>query len=471
MIEFSKYGEAALDGMITEMSSAQVGQRNATLNRCAYSFGQLAASGAIPETASELLMTAAKNVGMPEREIKTTFRSGFEYGKRNPRTAPQNDWQRSTVSKAWRVPQIMPQPKPQPSFIDVETVKETLKPEFHKNNNFVLWLRKLVGDELASRAIADYFVGTSKRWAGATALPQIDVNGRCRGIKVMLFNPETGKRIKEPSNHIDWAHGKNCLNIEGYNLVQCAGGEHLIRNNTRPVALCESEKTAILGSIYEPDYIWLSVGNIDGLGGEKGGLSQKCDVLRGLHVKLYPDKKAFNFWCNRAELLSKICASVSVSEDMLNFECSHTDDPDIGDLFTMYSPEEYQRKYRHSTVNTEQKKQQPAAVMAENSAVKNSVVDNPVVAAMASKNPTLLRLIKEFNCEVTGTYKAEPKQTQYLTAAEIAKKLPNYDSYSVDDVCRRIGIKQTQITDLINKKLLYYIELTGTYCYCGFVPF
>ena len=42
----------------------------------------------------------------------------------------------------------------------------------------------------------------------------------------MLYNSETGKRIKEPYNHVTWVH--SVLHKDDYNLKQCFFGEHLL---------------------------------------------------------------------------------------------------------------------------------------------------------------------------------------------------------------------------------------------------
>jgi hypothetical protein len=59
--------------------------------------------------------------------------------------------------------------------------------------------------------------------------------------------------------------------------------EHLLRDNTKMVAIVESEKTAIIASIYLPDMIWLACGGC-------GNLSLKlCEPLKGRKVVLFPD--------------------------------------------------------------------------------------------------------------------------------------------------------------------------------------
>jgi hypothetical protein len=75
----------------------------------------------------------------------------------------------------------------------------------------------------------------------------------------MLNNPTTGKRIKEPFNHINWA--QKVLKEPEYELKQCFFGEQLI-DKSKPVAIVESEKTAVIASGYLPQFIWLAAGSI-----------------------------------------------------------------------------------------------------------------------------------------------------------------------------------------------------------------
>ncbi len=52
------------------------------------------------------------------------------------------------------------------------------------------------------------------------------------------------------------------------------------------VALVESEKTAIIASVYFPDFIWIATGGSDGCKWTQRGV---CKVLEGRSVILYPD--------------------------------------------------------------------------------------------------------------------------------------------------------------------------------------
>ena len=178
-----------------------------------------------------------------------------------------------------------PQPKPA-SFISNEVFKASLKA--YEANCFVQYLNELFGVEVASELIKKYFIGTSKHWQGATVFWQINKNGKVRTGKIMLYNATTGKRIKEPFNHINWVH--SALKMPEFELRQCLFGEHLLIDKAKPVAIVESEKTAVIASVYRPEFIWLATGGKDGLKAEF------CSVLAGRTIKLFPDLNCFDKW-------------------------------------------------------------------------------------------------------------------------------------------------------------------------------
>src|SRR5690606_29451099 len=88
-----------------------------------------------------------------------------------------------------------------------------------------------------------------------------DDQGNTRTGKIMLYDPETGKRVKEPFNHFQWAHTllKKHRKAENFSLEQCLFGLHLTQGADR-VAVVESEKTAIVASVSYPQYVWLATG-------------------------------------------------------------------------------------------------------------------------------------------------------------------------------------------------------------------
>lgn len=176
----------------------------------------------------------------------------------------------------------------------------------YDNNNFALILLKLFGYKDAVRLLTLYEIGTSKKWQGANIFWQIDLNGIIRTGKIMLYDIETNKRVKQPYDHISWVH-KDVLK-DSYELKQCFFGEHLINQyKLKPIAIVESEKSAIICSYFMPEYVWLSAGNINGLSIEK------FKVLKGRKVILFPDlNKGFEIWKKQASEFKNI-AEVKVS--------------------------------------------------------------------------------------------------------------------------------------------------------------
>jgi hypothetical protein len=163
-----------------------------------------------------------------------------------------------------------------------------------------------VGEEATREAIKRYFIGTSKHWDGSTVFWQIDGCGVIRTGKIMQYDSQTGKRVKAPVNRITWVH--SVLKLPDFYVSQCLFGEHLLRDATKTVAIVESEKTAIIGSVYSPDMIWLACGGSEGLN------IDKCQCLKGRTVILYPDCGMFAKWNDKAKELQAICKSVSVSD-------------------------------------------------------------------------------------------------------------------------------------------------------------
>ena len=165
-------------------------------------------------------------------------------------------------------------------------------------NNLVEFLRLLFGDDTTQRLIERYYIGTSKHWYGATVFWQVDLNKQVRTGKIMLYNATNAKRVKLPFNHITWVH--TALKLPDFELSQCLFGEHLLHDTTKPVAIVESEKTAIIASAYMPAYIWIATGGLSNL------TPQKCSILKGRQVHLYPDLNAFDAWQAKANELGLI---------------------------------------------------------------------------------------------------------------------------------------------------------------------
>ena len=221
-----------------------------------------------------------------------------------------------------------------PSFIPVELFKASLKsPE---TNHFVKFLIDLFGIEITNKLISKYFIGTSKYWNSATVFWQIDISGKIRTGKIMLYSPTTGKRIKEPFNHINWVH--KVIKQPEFELKQCLFGEHLLHDKTKPVAIVESEKTAVITSVYLPQFIWLAVGSLTNLNAEK------CGILKGRTVTLFPDLNGFEKWNNKAKELSHL--TIFTVSDLLERKATEAEKKqgfDLADYLTKFDYKKFEQ--------------------------------------------------------------------------------------------------------------------------------
>ena len=170
-------------------------------------------------------------------------------------------------------------------------------------SNFVRFLCEILTDEQIHSIGENYALGATRN--KEVIFWQIDMFGKVRTGKIMQYNPETGRRLKHESGAIDWAHNKlkkSGTLPEDFNLRQCFFGEHLLKLYPgKPVAIVESEKSALIASAVLPDLVWLAAGNLNGLSIEK------TKVLKGRNVTLFPDLGAFEKWSDKARIIEKEC--------------------------------------------------------------------------------------------------------------------------------------------------------------------
>ena len=168
----------------------------------------------------------------------------------------------------------------------------------------------------------------------------------------MLYNSETGKRIKEPYNHVTWVH--SVLHKGDYNLKQCFFGEHLLpEDKSRPVALVESEKTALIASYYLPQFLWIASGG-------KNGCFNANSLFRSgrRSVVLFPDLGATDYWQSKIGLMK----SYGIEVRMFDY------------METNATENERKRGVRHSRLSaqSEARRSYPATDDKEKSSLENT---------------------------------------------------------------------------------------------------
>ena len=220
------------------------------------------------------------------------------------------------------------------SYMDLGIVNQSLRG--YPANKLFQFLSAQFGEAETLKLMKRYKVGTSKYWDGATVFWQTDNQNKVRTGKIMLYNSETGKRIKEPYNHVTWVH--SVLHKGDYNLKQCFFGEHLLpEDKSRPVALVESEKTALIASYYLPQFLWIASGGKNGCFN-----ANNLSVLAGRNVVLFPDLGATDYWQSKIGLMKSYGIEVRMFDylEANAIENERKEGYDIADYLLKVKPDE-----------------------------------------------------------------------------------------------------------------------------------
>lgn len=244
------------------------------------------------------------------------YKSGYLKVMREDEQKTQTNYYRSLK------PSIKPRQAAIP-FIPVDVYRKSLSS--YDRNNFYRYLCSLFHQETAIALMQRFNVGTSRYWNGATVFWQIDTSGQVRSGKIMLYNSGTGKREREvlqdgsKRSLINWAH--SVLKLRDFNLQQCLFGlrQLTVLPATMPVAIVESEKTAIIATVYLPGFIWLACGSLTNLSREK------LEPLAGRKIALFPDLNAYDTWQARAREIQKALPYHITISDLLETRASDAD--------------------------------------------------------------------------------------------------------------------------------------------------
>ncbi len=181
--------------------------------------------------------------------------------------------------------------EPPASYIPMVDVKPSLG--HPQGNNLYNYLLRFFPAELIEQRFAEYLIGTKGDWC---IFWQVDISGRVRSGKYIKYKRD-GHRDKDAKT--SWHHNATREYkplYPNFNLQQCLFGEHLVPlYPRRPVAIVESEKTALVASLFIDKYTWVSCGM-------KGGLNAaKLAALRNRSVTLFPDLNAYEEWSLKAK--------------------------------------------------------------------------------------------------------------------------------------------------------------------------
>ncbi len=195
-------------------------------------------------------------------------------------------------------------PLPPTDYVPEDVMVRSLRTD----NHFLQFLTKRFPPLQVAYAVEKYRIGDTKD--GRVIYWQIDDKDRVRTGKMMRYNPDTGRRVKGVPGSFDWVHRHI---KQPYQLEQCLYGLHLIRKE-KPIAVVESEKSAIIASLTIPNYTWMATGGKQNL--------RLLKPLQGRDVTLFPDLGAFEPWSKKANELgfktSNLLEQVATDEEKRN---------------------------------------------------------------------------------------------------------------------------------------------------------
>ena len=177
---------------------------------------------------------------------------------------------------------------------------------FTPKNAFLSFLSRVFDEQTAKSMMDMYRIGTTKK--GYTIFYQIDETGQIRTGKIIPYEPVTGHRIKDGSvPEAMWVHSrlKSLHQLpDKWELTQCLFGEHLLAlYPDKPVALVESEKTAVICAAALPEYLWVATGG-------KRQLGPKLNILHERKVIAFPDVDAYDLWKEKLTPLGIIVSNI-----------------------------------------------------------------------------------------------------------------------------------------------------------------
>jgi len=154
-------------------------------------------------------------------------------------------------------------------------------------SDFAQFLIRMFGEEEAKNAVSRYYLGVLDSAHGAdlnsdVIFWQIDKEKNLRAGKVMRYGKD-GKRQGYPK----WWHK---IKESSCQVNQYFFGGHLIDEVKTDIGVVESEKTATIMSICQPNITWIACGGATHL------QDNKCSTLPMSRTILFPDVDFYNDW-------------------------------------------------------------------------------------------------------------------------------------------------------------------------------
>lgn len=142
----------------------------------------------------------------------------------------------------------------------------------------------------------------------SSAFPSIDANGNVVAIKLIPYPKEDHHRIKGVTD------GASLYWFKPNSHVGAYFGTHLLASDTsKPIAIVESEKSAIIGTLFMPSYIWIATAGATNLSPDR----MEADALRGRELHIFPDTDHMAEWSAVADRLRESGFKVKYRDEVM----------------------------------------------------------------------------------------------------------------------------------------------------------
>ena len=272
--------------------------------------------------------------------------SPAKYFRDHPEKRPKgyaDNWTKpfSSLSLQKNQPIMTEQPKPL-MFMPRDFMEQTLH-HYHTDRLFGI-LTELFGEDKVKEVYDRYGVGGAKYGSGSVVFWQQDINGNIRTGKIMRYGDDAHKTELPHGGVVNWAHCMWRQKPKRFQMTQCFFGEHLLtKSSNQTVMLVESEKSAIVGTLFIPRFLWLASG------GNNGCLNPEASkVLIGRKVILVPDLNMEKKWAEKLEMLRGLGVDAEMF-DMSQLNPTPEDIEkglDLADFLLCAEPSDKEKMYR-----------------------------------------------------------------------------------------------------------------------------
>jgi len=232
-----------------------------------------------------------------------------------------------------------PPPRRQSHFLHPSVLEQLDQP-----NIFHRWIRDRFGEEALHQVLLRFPIYSYPELGHDWVVwMHADADGKLHTGKMMRYEIQDGEPRRVRSGYAnDWLHKKISDEVGMTYTQTLFGGHSLACFPSCTVGVVESEKTAVIASIYFPEMAWVSVGSESLLTAYDGSCSI-MKPLRGREVVLFPDLGAEDSWTTKILTLRKHGFDCSISslkgiaseEDVANGY-------DLADYLLIWSVEEFQ---------------------------------------------------------------------------------------------------------------------------------